>query len=222
MDSVVGEDGVVRIGSVIFALIQPTPGREQAFNRWYERDHYYTAGTAAPGVFSAARFVQPETQTHLALYFVLPGHDEARVAFATEQVGRASTESRMFDDREHLHTWSYEIDVAWRSDQDVVPLALALDRRYPMVSVAMYDTDAGSHGVEPESGLGIDSIVVLRPQYEIMPSTWGGEVDSSRRRVAIAFHRDRSDVEPFAAYAGLVWSSSFLPIVFGTDTHIVD
>ena len=79
-ESVVDDAGVVRIGTVLFALIRPTPGHELDFNHWYERDHYYTTGTAAPGVFSAGRFVQPESGWHLALYFVLPGFDAARIA----------------------------------------------------------------------------------------------------------------------------------------------
>ena len=47
------------IGSVVFALIDPSPGHEIDFNHWYERDHYYTAGAAAPGVFSAGRYIAP-------------------------------------------------------------------------------------------------------------------------------------------------------------------
>ena len=90
----VDDDGVVRLGSVILALIRPAPGHARAFNHWYERDHYYTAGTAAPGVFSAGRFIEPDEGRHLALYFVLPGFDPARVEFATEQVLRADAEGR--------------------------------------------------------------------------------------------------------------------------------
>ena len=50
-------ESVVPLGSVVFALIDPSPGSEAAFNHWYERDHYYTAGVAAPGVFSAGHFI---------------------------------------------------------------------------------------------------------------------------------------------------------------------
>jgi hypothetical protein len=223
--SVVDDEGVVRIGSVVFALIRPTPGHEQAFDRWYGRDHYYTAGLAAPGVFSAGRFVHPDTRLHLALYFVLPGHDGARVAFATEQVEAAAGEHRLFAEREHLHTWSYEQGDTWRADPAGVPPALALDHRYPMITVAMYDMEdprGDGRGWSPEPSTGIDSIIGLRPGHRIMASTWDGDIDPVTRRLAIAFHREPSTADVFADIAGLIWSSSFRPVVFGTDNHIVD
>ena len=47
----------VAIGTAIVAYIEPHAGEEQAFNRWYERDHMYAATTAGPGAFSGARWV---------------------------------------------------------------------------------------------------------------------------------------------------------------------
>ena len=218
--------GVVRVGSVVFALIQPTPGHERSFNHWYERDHYYTAGTAAPGVFSAGRFVRPTTGTHLALYFVLPGFDDARVAFATEQVGVARAEDRMFDERDHLHTWSYALSGSWRADPEGVAPALALDRRYAGVTVAMVD------GGEPDldrllaaGGHDIDLVLVLTPIARIMPSTWDGSADVGRRVTFVAFHRDDpasgpSVFAPLGEGGEIVWNEALIPMVFGTDTHI--
>ena len=203
---VVDENGVVRIGSVVFAMIRPTPGREVAFNRWYERDHYYTAGTAAAGVFSAGRFIHPETGWHLALYFVLPGHDAARLGFATEQVTAAAAEDRMFADREHLHTWSYEVE-STVVGADGVPLALALDHRYEALRVALVDG-----GPPPETGPSL----ALRPISPIMPSKWEGEIDLARRRIILEF----GPGSPGHDHA--FWSGTFIPVVFGTDTHIAD
>ncbi len=219
-ENVVDDEGIVRIGSMVFALIRPTPGHEQAFDRWYGRDHYYTAGLAAPGVFSAGRFVRPGTALRLALYFVLPGLDDARVAFATEQVGVAVREDRLFVEREHLHTWSYEPTDVWRADPAGVPPALALDHGYPMISVAMYDIDdPDGHGPvwSPRPAAAVDSIVVLRPRHRIMASSWDGDIDPATRRIAIAFHREPSTVDPFVDIPVRVWSSPFHPVVIGTD-----
>ncbi|MEZ5246214.1 MAG: hypothetical protein R2707_14025 [Acidimicrobiales bacterium] len=210
---VVDDDGVVRIGSVVFAMIRPAAGHERAFNHWYERDHFYTAGCAAPGVFSAGRFVEPITGVHLALYFVLPGYDDARIAFAMEQVALAATENRMFTEREHLHTWSYAVESA-TPGTDGVPLALALDHRYGALAVAMVDLagpdDAGPPGPGPS--------LTLRPRTAIMPSDWEGEIDPDRRRIVIDFHREA----PAPVRDDAVWSGAFLPVVFGTDTHVTD
>jgi hypothetical protein len=34
-------DYPVRVGSMLLTLVEPNPGFERAYNRWYERDHYY-------------------------------------------------------------------------------------------------------------------------------------------------------------------------------------
>jgi hypothetical protein len=223
---IVDDDGVVRIGSVIFALIRPTPGHETAFDRWYGRDHYYTTGLAAPGVFSAARFVQPDSGLHLALYFVLPGHDAARVAFATEQVRVAGLEGRMFDEREHLHTWSYVPLGEWRADPSGVPPALVLDHHYAEVTVLMVDGpipdfDSALTPGDPDIDHDIDVVLALAPHEPIMASSWEGSADVSRRTTLIAFHR-RSSEEGRDALTRLLgddgfnWIESFRPVVFGT------
>ena len=226
----VDDDGVVRIGSVVFALIRPTSGHGRAFNHWYERDHYYTTGTAAPGVFSAARFVQPESGLHLALYFVLPGHDADRVVFATGQARLAGTEGRLFDEREHLHTWSYSLVGNWRADPDGVPPALTLDRRYPSVTVAMVDGPIPDLA-ETLSGSAhdhdIDVVLALKPIAPIMDSMWEGSSDVSERTTLVAFHREaaaagRSTLSSRLRPEGFNWTESFVPVVFGTDSGIVD
>ena len=33
--------GEVRLGSMLFTLVEPHRGHEVAYNRWYERDHFY-------------------------------------------------------------------------------------------------------------------------------------------------------------------------------------
>lgn len=208
VERMVDDDGVVRIGTVVFALIRPTVGSELAFNHWYERDHYYTAGVAASGVFSAGRFIQPETGWHLALYFVLPGHDAARVEFATEQVALAIADDRMFSEREHLHTWAYDVESA-QVGADGVPLALALDHRYPALGVAMYDE-------APPASTGGPSLT-LRARAQIMPSQWGEPIEPSTRRTVLSF----AETVPAAVDPAAVWSGSFVPMVFGTDTHVV-
>ena len=41
----------VAVGTAVIAYIEPHAGQAQAFNRWYERDHFYAATTAGPGAF---------------------------------------------------------------------------------------------------------------------------------------------------------------------------
>ena len=41
-------DDRVQLGHAIMALHEPERGCEAAFNRWYERDHFYSAAMFAP------------------------------------------------------------------------------------------------------------------------------------------------------------------------------
>ncbi|MEM7139713.1 MAG: hypothetical protein AAF548_01695 [Actinomycetota bacterium] len=207
-EAMVDDDGVVRIGSVLFALIRPNEGRDLAFNHWYERDHYYTAGVAAPGVFSAGRFIEPVERLHLAAYFVLPGHDAARVAFAAEQYALAADDDRLFVDRVHLHTWSYTVESSSVGVDGVSP-ALVLDRRYEAVTVVWCDADVAV----PDAAV----VLTMAPVTPVMPSSWDDGIDPTKRRMVLAFH-DGELESPSGP--GVHWSARFDAAVFGTDTHV--
>ncbi|MFP6687517.1 MAG: hypothetical protein VB934_22550, partial [Polyangiaceae bacterium] len=49
----------IELGHVLVGFIQPHAGYEQRFHRWYERDHLYRAGKAAPGTIGASLWVAP-------------------------------------------------------------------------------------------------------------------------------------------------------------------
>src|SRR5437764_15373031 len=38
-------------------MVEPHPGRERAYNRWYEDDHFYAGATAGPWMFAGRRYV---------------------------------------------------------------------------------------------------------------------------------------------------------------------
>ena len=52
-----GPPGAVRLGSLLVSLLEPEPGDEVGFHRWYERDHFYAGCMAGPGFFAGRRFV---------------------------------------------------------------------------------------------------------------------------------------------------------------------
>jgi hypothetical protein len=35
------DDYAMKVGSMLLTLVDPNPGFEAAYNRWYERDHFY-------------------------------------------------------------------------------------------------------------------------------------------------------------------------------------
>ena len=46
------DDYPIKLGPILFTMVDPNPGFEVAYNRWYERDHFYAATMAGPGVFA--------------------------------------------------------------------------------------------------------------------------------------------------------------------------
>ena len=52
-------DYPVRVGSMLFTLVDPEKGHEVAYNRWYERDHFYAGCMVGPWLFAGSRWVAP-------------------------------------------------------------------------------------------------------------------------------------------------------------------
>jgi hypothetical protein len=49
----------VQIGSALITMVEPHPGHEIAYNRWYEDDHFYAGAMAEPWMFAGRRWVAP-------------------------------------------------------------------------------------------------------------------------------------------------------------------
>jgi hypothetical protein len=115
------------LGSAFVSLVEPHPGHERAYNRWYEDDHFYSPGALAmPWWFAGRRWVatrelrelraparsavaDPVTQgCYLGTYWITAGHWEDQWAWLGTAVGRLRAEGRMFDERTHVHTAFYD------------------------------------------------------------------------------------------------------------------
>jgi hypothetical protein len=131
-----------------FTLVEPHRGHEVAYNRWYERDHFYSAGMVGPSTFAGRRFVAtaelkalrdpdpsavtgtPTQGSYLSLYWVLDGHHAAWRRWASDQLTALSAAGRMFEERDHVHSVLYEYRWEYRRDPDGVPVEVALDHPY--------------------------------------------------------------------------------------------
>jgi len=89
---VVADAAPIKLGSLLFTLVEPHRGHEVAYNRWYERDHFYSGCMIGPYNFAGKRFVAtadlkalrdpdpsivtgaPDRGSFLALYWVLEGY----------------------------------------------------------------------------------------------------------------------------------------------------
>jgi hypothetical protein len=158
------ETDEIRLGSMLFTLVEPRRGHEVAYNRWYERDHFYAGCMVGPYQFAGQRWVatrpykdlrypadspitpDPLTGSYLALYWVLDGHHGEWNRWAVDQVNKLHANGRMFAERDHIHTALYRYEWYQGRDPDGVPPELALDHRFPgMVAVIGELADGVEH-----------------------------------------------------------------------------
>ena len=50
-------DYPIKLGSILFTLVEPHKGHEVDYNRWYERDHFYAGCMVGPGILAGKRWV---------------------------------------------------------------------------------------------------------------------------------------------------------------------
>lgn len=149
-------------GTMLWVFTDPHRGHEFAYNRWYERDHYYGGCMIGPYHFAGSRWVAPKrhrearlpeaTQmpfgrddgTYACVYYYLDGHHEEAIGWATPQVHDLYAADRGFVHRTHHNTGTYRHD--WRAyrDPDPVPLELALDHRYRGLVATFIDAADGA------------------------------------------------------------------------------
>ncbi len=166
-------DDPIRIGTMLYTLVEPHRGRQVDYNRWYERDHFYAGCQIGAYNFAGARFVataplkslrlpvagvpggpeplvaDPQVGSYLGVYYVLVGHHDEWNRWAVDQVNTLHAAGRMFEERDHIHTGLYHFEWEHRRDEEGVPAELTLDHRFAgMVSVF----------VEPGEGIGPDRV----------------------------------------------------------------
>ncbi len=122
-------DDPIRIGTLLYTLVEPHRGHEVDYNRWYERDHFYAGCQIGAFNFAGARFVataplkdlryptgeealvaDPQTGSYLGVYYVLDGHHDEWNRWAVDQVNVLHAAGRMFEHRDHVHTGLYRFE----------------------------------------------------------------------------------------------------------------
>jgi hypothetical protein len=157
-------DDPIRIGTMLYTLVEPHRGRQVAYNRWYERDHFYAGCQIGAYNFAGARFVStaplkalrypegetalvadPQTGSYLGVYYVLDGHHDEWNRWAVDQVNALHAAGRMFEERDHIHTGLYRFEWEHRRDEDGVPAELTLDHRFPAMVSVFVEADRGAN-----------------------------------------------------------------------------
>ena len=151
-------DYPVKVGSMLLTLVDPHPGFEKAYNRWYERDHFYAGCMIGPWLFAGSRWVAPralkdlrwpqeagvaspwDAGSYVAIYWVEQGHHQDHFSdWARPQVRELYAQGRGFAERRHIHTVLFDHLGAVYRDPDPVPVELALDAVYDGIVVVWLD-----------------------------------------------------------------------------------
>src|SRR5262245_79885 len=180
------DDYPVKVGSMLFTMVDPHRGHEVAYNRWYERDHFYAGCLIGPWLFAGGRWVATralkdlrfpadspfadpvDAGSYLSIYWVHEGHEGEHSAWATKQVRWLYGNGRGFDERTHAHTALYSLVARHDRDAGGVPLELALDHGYDGLAVV---------AIEPSDGVTRDELVA-RLSTEAVPALFEGDRDS--------------------------------------------
>jgi hypothetical protein len=138
----------IKLGTLLYTMVEPHRGHEVEYNRWYEYDHFFAGCMVGANQFAGDRFVatkrlkdlrypaesvmcpDPTSGSYLALYWVLDGtHDEWN-RWAVDTVTDLHASGRMFPHRDHIHTALYSNQWSVQRDDRGTSIELALDRNF--------------------------------------------------------------------------------------------
>ncbi|MGZ4139518.1 MAG: hypothetical protein ACXVD8_06665 [Actinomycetota bacterium] len=153
------DDYPVKLGSILFTLVEPHRGHEVAYNRWYERDHFYAGCMVGPGILAGKRWVAPRSYkelrypqgspisadpklgSYLATYWIEASQSQEWGAWGGKEVHRLHAENRMFEERDHIHTKMYRYRGGVFRDPDGVPPEIALDHQFKGLVAVFAESD---------------------------------------------------------------------------------
>ena len=157
------DDYPVKVGSMLLTLVEPHTGFERAYNRWYERDHFYAGCMVGPWLFAGSRWVATrslkkqrwpsesiiakplDAGSYVAIYWVEKGHHADHFdVWAVPQVVDLYANGRGFPERTHVHTSMFDHLASVYRDEDPVPVDLALDHKYDGLFVLWWDAAQGT------------------------------------------------------------------------------
>jgi hypothetical protein len=206
---------------MLFTLVEPHRGHEVAYNRWYERDHFYAGCMVGPWLFAGRRFVATRALkdlrfpteramfgdsrlgSYLAIYWILDGKHDEHIRWALDQVNWLHENGRMFAERDHIHTLLYRYSGVAHRDTDGVPPELALDHPFRGLQAVMVERTGDEPASPPHLMPGSAAAMVLTfdsiPLPDGAPVTQPSMDDLERRQMQLWF----LDTEPEQHLAGV-------------------
>lgn len=148
----------VKVGGALITLVEPHPGFEAAYNRWYEDDHFYSGAMAGPWMFSGRRFVAtrdlrarrpavaspiaepPDAGCYLSLYWITAGQEEAAERWGVHAMGDSlAPKGRGFAERSHVYTAFERFQWAVRRDEGPLRPETSLAHPFPGLYLEVVD-----------------------------------------------------------------------------------
>lgn len=243
------DDYPVKVGSMLLTLVDPNKGYERAYNRWYERDHFYGGCMIGPYTLAGSRWVAPrrlkdlrwpqqdnsvatpwDAGSYVAIYFVEKGHHKDFFDWGSKQVRELYGGGRGFNERTHVHTILYDFTGASYRDEDPVPIDLALDAAYDGIVLAWFDESPAGQPDLAGSNIEIASTWVPTPGQERPPGTpmdlGSGPGDPGRTLRMYFVRGDVAEALPAIREdtegTPLVTAAPFFRTKVGTDTYVAE
>jgi hypothetical protein len=148
----------VAIGGALITMVEPHPGHEHAYNRWYEDDHFYSGAMHGPWTFAGRRFVAPralrerraavessavqppDAGCYISLYWITRGHEEENERWSFHAMADSLLpRGRGFPARTHVYTAFHRYRFGLVRDPGPMKPHLALDAPYRGLLVEIVD-----------------------------------------------------------------------------------
>jgi hypothetical protein len=240
----------IALEGVDFTMVDVHEGFDEAFNTWYENDHFYSGGVMGPGVLSGrrwycgrsmreARFVggkslfpNPRAGTNLATYFFNPGGGQAFKEWVAPQLDELWKRNRMFPQRDIVNICLYHFKGALQhAGMSHVAPHVALDHPFPgLVATLCSGPGEGRPAAPPPEG-SLTLRFLRETQYLPLKQPDLAPFDPVTLLLTflpVAPKPERPAIEAVArsaaslAGAEPLWASGFLPVVPGNPRHLAE
>ncbi|WP_316769489.1 hypothetical protein [Streptomyces sasae] len=157
----------IRPGHALITMVEPHPGHEYAYNRWYEDDHYYAGAMAMPWMYAGRRWVatrdlqllrypeksaiaQPVTAgCYISVYWITDGRYADHMKWTVAINKRLNRDARVYQDRTHVFTAFQDHEATVYRDGAAGPRDFhALDHPYAGLVVEVIDSESPEQRAE--------------------------------------------------------------------------
>lgn len=149
---------VSELGGVYLAIVQPRPAFAKEYNRWYDRDEFYSGAMSGPWIFSGRRWVATRTLRGarilgqgadsapysvgnlLATYFITAGHvEDARTWMITHATESLWPDGRGFPERDVVYSGWHDVRATAVLDPPPMTPEMALEHPYEAIVIEVID-----------------------------------------------------------------------------------